>query len=247
MIELIVRRWPLAGFGSYMLSTATMMQDILDRGNTPVVDYRQRESMLLYRTWTGENVWDSFFLQDVSINEAMSRERTHLSYQGFVDAGRRLKYKPKDVIHLLKFQPRLMARWDLFKSKHQLHDRYSCVYYRGTDKHTEAVPAEFSKYDHALKTFKERVVVQTDEKASVDYCLKIRPDALVFDELRHSEDGRPLHQDDSPKYQRGVEAFLVIMIMANAHRLHASISNLTHVANCYRSNKEATVITNKKV
>ncbi len=141
----VVRRWPNAGFGSYLLTTIDTVAAILEAGLIPVVDYRHRKSMQLYRTYDGENVWDTFFHQQHSVAEAV--ECPELT----VDFGKRQKvplltyYESRSTFQSF-LQPREAV--DHFATQ-RINYRigkgieYDCIYFRGTDKKNERRPVPF--------------------------------------------------------------------------------------------------------
>lgn len=233
----VVRRWPNAGFGSYLLTTIDTVAAILEAGLIPVVDYRHRKSMQLYRTYEGENVWDTFFNQRHCVAEAVECPELSVDFGKRQKVPRQTYYESRSIFQSF-VQPREAV--DHFATQ-RINYRigqgveYDCIYYRGTDKRNERRPVPFERYDSILDAANGPLVAQTDQQSFVDYVKERKPDVIVFPELRYSATESPLHQDSSPGFRKGVEAWTVIRILAGARRLYASRSNMTTVANLMRT------------
>lgn len=161
----------------------------------------------------------------------------------------------------IHFKPHILAKVDQFCQTHFQDSTVIAIHYRGTDKVCEAPRAQYEYVVELLqKELSElshdnfKIFVATDEEAFLTYMLEQFPGRVCYQEgATRSTNGQPVHSTivneiylnvDTP-YKRGEEAVIDCLLLARAHTLLRTSSNLSKFSTFYNLNLKDIQVTKR--
>lgn len=161
----------------------------------------------------------------------------------------------------IHFKPHIIAKVDQFCQTHFQDSFVIGIHYRGNDKICEAPRAE---YDYVAELLQQelallpddnfKIFVATDEEAFLTYMLDHFPGKVCYQEdAMRSTNGQPVHStiiNDiyyhvNDAYKRGEEAVIDCLLLARAHTLLRTSSNLSKFSTFYNLNLKEIQVTRR--
>jgi hypothetical protein len=207
---------------------------------------------LYYERAAGPNWWTYYFEPIALGTRAAARRRAvplwqHDAFAESIERSMTRAAAATLASRHLRVTPAVQDAADAFWREHVGNAPAIGVHYRGTDKHEESprVP-----YDAVVSSIRDRqhvaggapiIFLATDELACVDHMRAAFGDRLVAREVLRSADGRPVHKHHGGR-RAGLEAVIDCVLLAKAHEIVRTASNLGLVASLMNPTMPETVV-----
>ena len=207
------------------------------------------EQFQIYKKDKADITYDYFEHYDhITINSPICYPISYHWNRQFMDYSK-LDYK--NIIPLVKkyFSPskQILNNVEAIKNKYQIeYDNTIAVYYRGTDKCSETIIADFDSFYNKIKVISnlypnKKIIIQTDTAQFIDYInAKNLKNIIIFNENSTSYSSKGIHIEKTPQEngQDMIKLFSIFLILSKCNYIICGSGNVSIWMMFYRENSK---------